>query len=443
MTGPMCLLRPDGVRLLGGIIQPVERLRAIGGAVRVERLIAAALQVSSETPVRNGPNRILGPRHATNVYRPGHLDNLLGTREGIPSRSQRAWHMMRRFVTANRKVSRTRDGLRRSARGPMKPSRLGTYLLGAAAFALVLLAPHAAESQVATTQVATTIDEAAAPGNNYDKAEFRLWYPKDVARLQGVVVLVPGSNGDGRPSVDDAVWQTFATSHNLALLGCRFTDKPHDQGFIEEYVNASHGSGQALLDALGRLATRAAHPELETAPLLLWGMSAGGQFNYEFVAWKPERVIAFVVNKGGIYYSALLPRAARNVPGILFVGGKDLAFRTNTIVGLFAVNRRAGALWALAEEPSAAHVVGRSRELAIMLFEDVLPLRLPQRDSSGMASATLRPMAERSGFLGNLESRTFQRQGDADAPGYPTAWLPTLRVAEAWRALVTEKPFNP
>jgi len=22
----------------------------------------------------------------------------------------------------------------------------------------------------------------------------------------------------------------------------------------------------------------------------MWGMSAGGQFNYEFVAWKPERV---------------------------------------------------------------------------------------------------------------------------------------------------------
>ena len=78
----------------------------------------------------------------------------------------------------------------------------------------------------------------------------------------------------------------------------------------------------------------------------MWGRSAGGQFNYEFVAWKPERVLAFVVNKGGIYYSALLPKAAREVPGMLFIGGKDLAFRNNTIAGLFAVNRRGGALWA-------------------------------------------------------------------------------------------------
>jgi dienelactone hydrolase len=171
------------------------------------------------------------------------------------------------------------------------------------------------------------------------------------------------------------------------------------------------------------------HAELAAAPLLLWGMSAGGEFNYEFVAWKPERVVAFVVNKGNIYYTALAPRAARNVPGILFTGGKDLEFRTNAIAGLFAVNRRAGALWALAEEPSAAHVVGRSRDVATIFFEDVLALRAGS-------------MVERNGFLGDLKAKTFQAAGEAGAPNYPTAWLPTMRVARAWQALVTETPFD-
>jgi len=164
--------------------------------------------------------------------------------------------------------------------------------------------------------------------------------------------------------------------HQLALVGIRLTDKPHDQGFIEEYVNVSQGSGQAFLDAMDAFAGRARHPELATAPFLLWGMSAGGEFNYEFVAWKPERVVAFVVNKGNIYYTALAPKAARGVPGILFTGGKDLEFRTSTIIGLFAMNRRAGALWALAEEPNAAHVVGRSRDCALVLFEEMLAARL-------------------------------------------------------------------
>src|SRR4029079_3623354 len=174
---------------------------------------------------------------------------------------------------------------------------------------------------------------------------------------------------------------------------CHFTDKQHEQGFIEDYVNVGHGSGQALLDAITKFGERSKHSELSTAPLVIFGMSAGGQFDYEFAAWKPERVAAFVVNKGGSHDSALGPQAAGSVPALLFIGGKDLEFRTNTIVGLFAVNRRGGALWALTEEPSAAHVVGKSRDVAMLLFEDLLPLRLP---SSG---TTLVPIEERTGFL--------------------------------------------
>jgi poly(3-hydroxybutyrate) depolymerase len=290
----------------------------------------------------------------------------------------------------------------------------------------------------------TTLDAAAgSSGNNYDKAEFKLWYPTDAGAFRAVIVLVPGSNGDGRPMVEEPAWQAFAIRHKLALVGCRFTDKPHEQNFIEQYVDASHGSGQALLDALVAFSGRSKHPELAAAPLLLWGMSAGGEFNYEFVAWKPERVIAFVVNKGGIYYTALTSQAARNVPGILFVGGKDLEFRTNTIVGLFAVNRRSGALWALAEEPGAAHIVGRSRDMAAIFFEDMLGLRLGEPSSGSTGGSALRPLAEKAGFIGDLKAKTFQAMGEAGAPNYPTAWLPTLRVARAWQALVSEKPFEP
>jgi len=163
-------------------------------------------------------------------------------------------------------------------------------------------------------------------------------------------------------------------------------------------------------------------------------MSAGGQFNYEFAAWKPERVIAFVVNKGGIYYTALTSRATREVPAMLFIGGKDLESRVSTITGLFALNRRGGALWALADEPAAGHIVGRSRDMSIIFFDDVLALRLGD-------GATLKPLTEKSGFLGDLKAKTFQPIGEQPAPNYPTAWLPTERVAKAWQAMVSERPF--
>jgi pimeloyl-ACP methyl ester carboxylesterase len=265
-----------------------------------------------------------------------------------------------------------------------------------------------------------------------------LWLPADAGAVRAIVVMVPGSNGDGRSEINDAVWQAFATRLHLALVGCRFTDKPHPQGFIEKYVDVAHGTGQALLDTLGTFAGRAKHPEMATAPLLLWGMSAGGEFNYEFTAWKPERVAAFVVNKGGIYYTALTSKAARDVPGMLFVGGKDLESRINIITGLFAVNRRGGALWALAEEPGAAHIVGRSKDLSLIFFEEILPLRLDDPGSGG----ALKPLAEKSGFIGDVKARTFQPASSAGTTNTSTAWLPTERLARAWQAMVTETPFE-
>ena len=290
-----------------------------------------------------------------------------------------------------------------------------------------------ATSAVAQTSPNGLLEEAVPPGANYDKAEFRFWAPKTSTPLRAIIVLVPGSNGDGRGQVEDTVWQAFATKHSFALVGCRFTDKPHDQNFIEEYIKVADGSGQALIDAVAKFGARSQHPELASAPFFMWGMSAGGQFNYEFAAWKPERVAAFVVNKGGIYYSALVPKATREVPALLFVGGKDLEFRTNTIVGLFAVNRRGGALWALAEEPAAGHIVGRSRDVALAFYEDLIPLRL---------GGSLKPLDGKTGLIGDFKTKTYAPVGEKP-PSVPTAWLPTERVAKMWQAMVNDRPFEP
>ena len=300
---------------------------------------------------------------------------------------------------------------------------------------IVAILATASAAQVQDRAAGTTFDETVPPGANFDKAEFRFWLPAETTAVRAVLVLVPGSNGDGRPMAADAFWQAFAAKQQLAIVACRFTDKPHDQSFIEDYVNVSHGSGQALVDVIGTFAERSKHPEIARAPLLLWGMSAGGQFNYEFVAWKPERVAAFIVNKGGIYYSALLSKAAREVPGFLFVGEKDLQSRIDTITGLFAVNRRGGAMWALVVEPGSAHVVGQSRDLGALLFEEVLGMRLGQAGANG-AATPLVSIAAVPGFVGDLKTGTFQPASSPGTPSAPNAWLPTERLAKAWQAVV-------
>lgn len=104
------------------------------------------------------------------------------------------------------------------------------------------------------------------------------------------------------------------------------------------------------------------------------------------------------------------------------------------------MNRRAGAQWALAEEPGAGHVIGRSRDLAMLFFEDVLLLRVDA--TSNAESRPLKPLDERAGYLGDPKAKTFVAVAGAPAPTEPTSWLPTERVARVWQAVVTDQPFE-
>jgi len=283
---------------------------------------------------------------------------------------------------------------------------------------------------------AQTFDVSVPPGDNFDTAEFRLWHQENVQVLRGILVLVPGSNGDGRAGVEDSTWRELAKKHDLALLGVHMTDKRHAQMFIEHYVDVEEGSGAALLEAVDTFADTSGHPELSYAPLLLWGMSAGGQFNYEFALWKPERVLAFIVNKGGIYYSAQASEAAQRVPGFFFIGETDLEFRNDIIAGIFAINRRAGALWALAVEPGVSHTVAGSKDMAAMFFDELIPLRLPH-DPAGEGNAPeLRPLDPDAGYIADPKTLAIQPAPDAQATTYPTSWLPTEALARAWREMV-------
>jgi pimeloyl-ACP methyl ester carboxylesterase len=295
-------------------------------------------------------------------------------------------------------------------------------------------------------------DVTIPPGENYDKAEFRLWLPDEPITLKGVLVAVRGSNSDSRPWVKQSSWKEFAESlnvdvrasywhdiahrHGLALLGCNFTDKPHKNMDIEEYCKIDEGSGQALLEALTDLAEQSGYPELSDAPLALWGASAGGQFTYEFACWRPKRTITFVLNKGGIYYTALASQATRNVPGILFIGERDSPFRNDIINGIFSVNRNANALWALTVEPKAVHEIGRSLELSEVYFDEVIPLRLPEKPRG-----TLRPLSIENGYLGDLDTLTYAPYDEDKAKERPAAWLPTEKMAQAWQAVMTGKPL--
>jgi hypothetical protein len=269
-------------------------------------------------------------------------------------------------------------------------------------------------------------NDSLSMGSNYEKAAFRIWVNDSTQFIEGVIVLVPGSNGDARANILDPAWQKLATKHNLAIMGCNFIDKRHENMMIEKYAYAPNGSGQALLNALSNFSIQSNHPELEYAPLALWGMSAGGQFNYEFVCWKPERVITFVVNKGGVYYTSLSPAKSWEVPGIFFTGDLDTPYRSNIIKGIFTINRRFGAKWALIEEPNMKHRIGSSQQFSIEYFDAIIPIRLKEKN---ILSSLLD-----KGIIGSVKSKKIIKDGQ-DINDV-TNWFPNKSLAEKWLSLV-------
>jgi len=72
-----------------------------------------------------------------------------------------------------------------------------------------------------------TYNDSIAPGANYNKALFRLWHSDDAKNIRGILVLMTGSNGDGRNMADDALWQQFAQRNGFALLACFYNDAQH------------------------------------------------------------------------------------------------------------------------------------------------------------------------------------------------------------------------
>lgn len=291
------------------------------------------------------------------------------------------------------------------------------------------------------TMQAKTLNDSVPSGGNYDKAVFRLWYPDEYKSISGIIVIMPGSNGDGRGSVDDMLWKELSQKYHFALLGCYFTDYSHDNMVVETYANATGGSGQALLDVISLFAVKSGHSELALASLVLWGHSAGGQFNYEFACWKPERVIAFVVNKGGIYYTALAPIQTRNVPGIFFTGEKDLDSRKDIVKGIFSMNRRLGALWSFAEEPLAGHEIGQTQILAGKFFDEIIPLRIHLKTSDTESTIELNELVADSGLIGDFKAGVCYSFTDGQKIEYPAAWLPDSLFAEAWLSFIRNKPF--
>ena len=277
-----------------------------------------------------------------------------------------------------------------------------------------------------------TSDYSFYEGQNFELAEFRFWKPNSNNDYKGILVIVPGFNGDGRKAVLDSVWQNFATKHNFLIAACHFKDYK-DSARKPPYREVSKGSGEVLLTAIKSYSKTISKNYINDLPLLFFGFSAGGQYNYEFACWRPEKVLSFVVNKGGYYQTGIAPIETHKVPGIFFIGEDDKYYRNDMIQGVYSVNRNFGANWTLIIEKNTKHSRKNSKNLSISFFESIISQRLSKTNS-------LLDINRENPLLGIPEKKIISSLKELGKTDYLTIWLPNEYFGNIWLESLEVKP---
>jgi|APCry1669189034_1035192.scaffolds.fasta_scaffold17736_2 hypothetical protein len=277
-------------------------------------------------------------------------------------------------------------------------------------------------SLLISSEATAAIFDWEAPRTSDHVMALKCYLPEGLESARAIIVVVPGLNADGRSQALDKEWSLLAQRTGCALIGCFIKGS---QG--GSYYEVNNWSGDLFLKGLRELARLSNHSEIESAALGFWGHSAGGQWNYNFACWKPNRTFAFIANKGA-YYQGTTTAIVREVPALWIAGEKDTDERIGNITSLYAENRRRGAPWSLLIEPAVNHAVGRSKEIGMTYLEDALSLRINP-------GGHLHPVDGSIGWLGNFQNHEVVKNTALDYGPATNTWLPGKPTADLWRSI--------
>ncbi len=147
---------------------------------------------------------------------------------------------------------------------------------------------------------------------------FRSWQAEGAKAGTGVLVLVPGYNGDGEKMLD-ARWKEFAAKNSLVLLAPTFHAEGKENNEGKGYYYPEQGSGEVMEKALAEVKRRTG---VATDQVLFFGFSAGAHYVHRFALWRPQRVKAFVAYSAG-WWSEPTARL-KNVPALVRMFHPDL-----------------------------------------------------------------------------------------------------------------------
>ena len=258
------------------------------------------------------------------------------------------------------------------------------------------------------------LDLPLAPG--FSTAAFD--YRKDVSvgDAAGVVVLVPGCNGEGAHLLRDLEWSEFARANKFVLGALTFVSDVEDLRDEKGYYDASAGSGESALAALKMLGAA-------RIPVFMYGFSGGAHFTASFAEHFPQSLrcwcaAAFDHKTKKMKLKPLDSSRKKHPPGIIACGSEDPRF--GATISYYGRGRSAGRRWTWVELPEQRHE--RSPELEGFVRRYFLETM--SQNFSGIWLDI--------GSGGDVAH-------SADTAKVLQTWLPTKAIADEWRAISAQK----
>ena len=245
--------------------------------------------------------------------------------------------------------------------------------------------------------------------NDVTKAE--LFHDTTLAPTNGVLVLLPGMNGDGKVMPGETPWRDFAKTHGLGLVGVTFSSPPEllNGNPAKGYYYPAQGSGESLINGLKKIYGK-------DVKILLYGFSGGAQFGSRFAELYPEKMLGWAAYSAS-FWQAPGSASPTSTPGIVACGEFD-AERFGPSFAYFQQGRRKDARWTWVSIGNVGHMRHKRFEEFIRSY----------------FAALLDGKFDHAQWL-DAESKQPTTEDDRLLNPSLSVWLPTPQIAELWLKL--------
>ena len=249
------------------------------------------------------------------------------------------------------------------------------------------------------------------PAEGVTSAAFDCLSDVPAKSAKGLLILVPGANGNGAAMLAEPAWADFARANGLMLGALSFTSDSELLTAGDGYYDTAKASGRIAVEAIRKAGA-------DGLPVYLYGFSGGAHFTASFVENFPERIAGWCAASFGERQqnpvNAALS-AGRAPPGILACGSDDP--RIGKMIAHFHRGRELGRRWTWIEVPGLAHA------------------RHPALEDFVRAWFAARVKAPKAPGIWVDISSAEDASHSADTAKTLLAWLPDADLRPRWAAL--------